>query len=272
MKWMVHLHPGLAAILTGAGEPVLLQGPVVAPGSGSAPGDTPENAPEHRIDPACFLAALFHIDQNGLYEAPLTRLWPQDVLPSAPALPPGIGFYLLDDPDHLSPPLLLAVALHALDPDITILAVLCGDRLPAPAKNAATFAARPDEIVAFFALVRKRFEDLEDWPEGKESFQNKVLPQVIPALNMAAEQVQDRWLRRAQIAANYAAALHATRQDVAALFNITDARVQRIEKRFSYILERLRRNLQDHGATCRIQIIFSADGKTLSGDDLDDVR
>ena len=264
MKWMVHLHPGLAAILTGAGDASL-----------SSPAESLPEAPENAVDPACILAALFHIDQNGIYDAPLTRLWPQDFAPKATTVPPGIAFYLLPAPDKEYLPLLIAVALQALDPDLTILSVMQGERSVFPSadpdKNAAPFAASPSQIAAFIALAIKRQEDLENWPEGRENLNSIVIPALDPGFVAAAEWVQDCWLRRAEIASLYAAALQATREDIAGLFNITDSRVERIEKRFTYIMDRLRHNLGQRGATCRIEITFS-DGLRLSGEDLDSVR
>jgi hypothetical protein len=106
--------------------------------------------------------------------------------------------------------------------------------------------------------------------KGELAFKAIFCPISTP-LTASAEAVQNHWLRRAEIVAYYAAALRATREDIAGLFNIADSRVERIEKRFTYIMERLRHNLSRHGATCRIEITFS-DGLRLSGEDLDSVR
>jgi hypothetical protein len=65
--------------------------------------------------PPCLLAALCHIDQNGVYDTPLQRLWPQDFAPKGAALPSGIAFYLLPAPDEGYLPLLIAVAKKAVE-------------------------------------------------------------------------------------------------------------------------------------------------------------
>lgn len=54
MKWMVYLHPGLAAILTGAGDASL-----------SSPAESLPDAPENAVDPACILAAYSISTRTG---------------------------------------------------------------------------------------------------------------------------------------------------------------------------------------------------------------
>lgn len=202
------------------------------------------------------LAAALLIGQEGLYDPALARLWLHEFFPQNLALPPAIAFYRVRDAYAPGGDVIVSVEIHAGRTDIVLFAAV---------------RQHGGDLAEFLAQTLTRYQGKVDNPALPLPFLEVAAPMLPAAALDRADALLTRWFRGREIRERYALARKELRKEMAALFNLSEPGIDRMERRFAFVLERLSTHLRAHDAACRLTVVFG-DGETLSGAALDEMK